>query len=72
MVLMQVYILASVDIIPPLAKENNSMAKASSMPCKTTRHPLSSNKSLAIEKSCFNNIKKMKRNYLHSEMADCA
>jgi len=37
--------------ISPLAKENNSMAKASSMPCKTTRHPLSSNKSLAIEKS---------------------
>jgi len=27
---------------------------------------------LAIEKSCFNNIKKMKRNYLHLEMADCA
>jgi hypothetical protein len=43
--------LARIETLLPHAKENNSMADASSKLCKRTKHPFSSNKSLAIEKT---------------------
>jgi hypothetical protein len=48
---MHVYSLARIETLLPHAKENNSMVDASSKLCKRTKHPLSSNKSVAIEKT---------------------
>jgi hypothetical protein len=49
MLLMQVYLLAKMDTLLPLAKENNPMVKTSSKPCKRMKQPLLSNQSLTME-----------------------
>jgi hypothetical protein len=43
--------LAKIKTLLPCAKENNSMVDASSKLFKRTKHMLSSNKSLTIEKA---------------------
>jgi hypothetical protein len=47
--LIQVYLLAKMDTLIPLAKENNPMAKTLTKPCKRTKQLLLSNKSLTME-----------------------
>jgi hypothetical protein len=49
MLLMQMCLLAKMDTLLPLAKENNPMVETSSQPCKRMKQPLLSNKSLTME-----------------------
>jgi hypothetical protein len=51
-----IFFLVRIETFLPCAKQNNSMVDASSKLCKKIKHPLSSNKSLAIKKKTPNGV----------------